>query len=193
MPPTQVNVDYVLFYWNEMKPTAVKSSVVLIRTQWAWIYLMLVKNAFIFVSHDAKKFVIHRSFFETNHEVMFFHKINYPITQRLHIKVKKFPLYELQWNNFWFIVLFYWKRLNNIAVQFWIRFFVTKPVIAFENYTEVERRAFLSVDFVRMGNFTFNILSQFNQCFAGKILKKTDVIEENFVCFNAILRLNPFW
>ncbi len=42
VPFTQVNVYDVLLYWNEMKPTAIESSVELIGTQWAWIYFVLV-------------------------------------------------------------------------------------------------------------------------------------------------------
>ena len=78
---TQINVGHVLLYGNEMKPTAIKFSVKLICTQLTGINLILVKNAFVFVSHDTKEFVIHGSFLETIHKIFFFHKINDSITE----------------------------------------------------------------------------------------------------------------
>jgi len=44
-----------------------------------------------------------------------------------------------------------------------------------------------------MWDFPFNILSQFDKSFTGKVLKKTNVIKKDFICLDSILWLYAFW
>lgn len=50
------------------------------------------------------------------HKVFFLHKVDDSITEGFDIEVKIFPFYKLQGYDFWLIVLFDWKHLDDIAI-----------------------------------------------------------------------------
>lgn len=53
---------------------------ILIVTQMAWVDLILIQNALIFISHNTKQLIIHRSLLQTRHKIFLLHEINDSIT-----------------------------------------------------------------------------------------------------------------
>lgn len=160
--------------------------------QGAWIYLIFVKDAFIFVSHYTEKFIVHGSLLKAGHKVFLLHKVNDSIAQGFDIKFVEFPLNKIKWNNFRFLVLAYLHFLYDCSVEFRVGLLVAKAIVAFKNHAEVSRHASPAVYLIWMWYFSLHILSQFDQCFARKILEKSYVVKENFVRLNPVLWLDTF-
>ena len=85
----------MLFNWQEMKPTTIEFQMELVVTQSTGIYLVLVEDTLVLVSHDAKKFIIHVSLLKTVHKIFFLHEVNDSVAKRPNIEIVEFPLDKL--------------------------------------------------------------------------------------------------
>lgn len=86
----------MLLDWHKMNLATFETIMELVITIITRVYLILIQNTFIFVSHNAKKFIIHSSFLKTCHELFLLHKINDSIVQGFNIILVEFSFNKIQ-------------------------------------------------------------------------------------------------
>lgn len=114
---------------------------------------------------------------KTRHEILLLHKVNDTIAQRFNIKFVEFPFDKIKRNNFWFLIFADLHFLYDCSIEFRVGLLVAKAIVAFKNHAEICGHASPAVYLVRVGYFSLHILSQFDQCFTGKILEKSYVVK----------------